>query len=96
MIDLCHRMQPVLQAVDRKKRPPGDQSRNVPVFAEGEHPRDDIAGTVPDGAERAYVVVERAAGYGNADVLITRCSMERCHAAAGIAKHEHSVASHLG
>ena len=83
-------------ALDGQKRPRGDQSRNVPILAKGEHPRDRVAGTVPHGTAWAYVVVERAAGYGNADALVTRCGMERCHAASGIAKHEHSAVSHLG
>ena len=96
MVDLRHRMQLVLQAVHGKERPRGDQSRNVPVFAEGEHPRDHVAGTVSDGAVWTYVVVERAAGYGNADAPIARRGMERCHSASGIAKHEHSTVSHLG
>ena len=47
VVDFRHRMQRVVQAVDGQEPPRGDEARDVPVFAEGEHARDHVAGAVP-------------------------------------------------
>lgn len=87
-VDLVRRMQTVVTTVDSQQWPGRQQSGNVPELAECQQAGYRVAGTVPQRAMGAQVVVVGTARHGDVDTLVAGRRVQCCHAAARIAHQQ--------